>query len=81
MRTWLKRMVAGIVSAGTLMGERAPDGGHREPRDEIRMPDIGKTITSLTASAAPRRIQGSSSTADSTTCPTADGRPLTRQAT
>jgi|GEM_PF-403078 len=51
MRTWLKRMVAGIVSAGTLMG-----GGllmaSTANADEIRMPDIGKTITSLTASAA-----------------------------
>ena len=51
MRTWLKRMVAGIVSAGTLMG-----GGlltaDTANADEIRMPDIGKTITSLTASAA-----------------------------
>ena len=45
MRTWLKRMVAGIVSAGTLMAGTAN-------ADEIRMPDIGKTITSLTASAA-----------------------------
>ena len=51
MRTWLKRMVAGIASAGTLMG-----GGllmaDTANADEIRMPDIGKTITSLTASAA-----------------------------
>lgn len=51
MRTWLKRMVAGIVSAGTLMS-----GGllmaSTANADEIRMPDIGKTITSLTASAA-----------------------------
>lgn len=39
MRTWLKRMVAGIVSAGTLMAGTAN-------ADEIRMPDIGKTITS-----------------------------------
>ena len=47
MRTWLKRMVAGIVSAGTLMG-----GGLLMAGTAIRMPDIGKTITSLTASAA-----------------------------
>ena len=51
MRTWLKRMVAGIVSAGTLMG-----GGllmaDTANADEIRMPDIGKTITSTARTIA-----------------------------
>lgn len=51
MRTWLKRMVADIVSAGTLMGSGLLMAGTANA-DEIRMPDIGKTITSLTASAA-----------------------------
>lgn len=51
MRTWLKRMVAGIVSVGTLMGGGLLMAGTANA-DEIRMPDIGKTITSLTASAA-----------------------------
>ena len=51
MRTWLKRMVAGIVSAGTLMGGGLLMAGTANA-DEIRMPDIDKTITSLTASAA-----------------------------
>ena len=51
MHTWLKRMVAGIVSAGTLMGGGLLMAGTANA-DEIRMPDIGKTITSLTASAA-----------------------------
>ena len=51
MRTWLKRMVAGIVSAGTLMGSGLLMAGTANA-DEIRIPDIGKTITSLTASAA-----------------------------
>lgn len=58
MRTWLKRMVAGIVSAGTLMGGGLLTAGTANA-DEIRMPDIGKTITSLTASAAttyPRKL-------------------------
>lgn len=51
MHAWLKRAVAGLLSAGTLLG-----GGLlmavTANADEIRMPDIGKTITSLTASAA-----------------------------
>lgn len=51
MRTWLKRMVTGIVSAGTLMGGGLLMAGTANA-DEIRMPDIGKTITSLTASTA-----------------------------
>lgn len=51
MRTWLKRMVAVIASAGTLMGGGLLMAGTANA-DEIRMPDIGKTITSLTASAA-----------------------------
>ena len=51
MRTWLKRMVAVIVSAGTLLGGGLLTAGTANA-DEIRMPDIGKTITSLTASAA-----------------------------
>lgn len=61
MRTWLKRMVAGIVSAGTLMGGGLLMAGTANA-DEIRMPDIGKTITSLTASAAttyPRELVNS----------------------
>lgn len=45
MRTWLKRMVAVIVSAGTLMGGGLLTAGTANA-DEIRMPDIGKTITS-----------------------------------
>lgn len=45
MRTWLKRMVAGIVSVGTLMGGGLLMAGTANA-DEIRMPDIGKTITS-----------------------------------
>lgn len=45
MRTWLKRMVAGIASAGTLMGGGLLMAGTANA-DEIRMPDIGKTITS-----------------------------------
>lgn len=45
MRTWLKRMVAVIVSAGTLMGGGLLMAGTANA-DEIRMPDIGKTITS-----------------------------------
>ena len=51
MRTWLKRAVAGLLSAGTLMGGGLLTAGTANA-DEIRMPDIGKTITSLTASAA-----------------------------
>lgn len=51
MHAWLKRAVAGLLSAGTLLG-----GGlltaDTANADEIRMPDIDKTITSLTASAA-----------------------------
>lgn len=45
MRTWLKRMVAGIVSASTLMGGGLLMAGTANA-DEIRMPDIGKAITS-----------------------------------
>lgn len=45
MRTWLKRMVAGIVSVGTLMGGGLLMAGTANA-DEIRMPGIGKTITS-----------------------------------
>lgn len=51
MRTWLKRMVAGLLSATTLGGGGLLTAGTADA-DEIRMPDIGKTITSLTASAA-----------------------------
>ena len=51
MRTWLKRMVAGIASADILAGGGLLMAGTANA-DEIRMPDIGKTITSLTASAA-----------------------------
>ena len=51
MHAWLKRAVAGIVSAGTLLGGGLLTAGTANA-DEIRMPDIGKTITSLTASAA-----------------------------
>ncbi|WP_368089731.1 InlB B-repeat-containing protein [Bifidobacterium breve] len=51
MRTWLKRMVAGLLSAATLGGGGLLTAGTADA-DEIRMPDIGRTITSLTASAA-----------------------------
>lgn len=51
MHTWLKRAVAGLLSAGTLLGGELLTAGTANA-DEIRMPDIGKTITSLTASAA-----------------------------
>lgn len=51
MRTWLKRMVAGIVSASTLMGGGLLMAGTANA-DEIRMPDIGKTITRPAASTA-----------------------------
>ena len=51
MRTWLKRMVAGLLSAATLGGGGLLTAGTADA-DEIRMPDIGKTITSLTASTA-----------------------------
>ena len=51
MRTWLKRVVAGLLSAATLGGGGLLTAGTADA-DEIRMPDIGKTITSLTASAA-----------------------------
>lgn len=51
MRTWLKRMVAGIVSAGTLMGGGLLTVGTANA-DEIRMPDIGKTITSTARTIA-----------------------------
>ena len=51
MHAWLKRAVAGLLSAGTLLGGGLLMAGTANA-DEIRMPDIGKTITSLTASAA-----------------------------
>ena len=51
MRTWLKRMVAVIVSAGTLMGGGLLMAGTANA-DEIRMPDIGKTITSTARTIA-----------------------------
>lgn len=51
MHTWLKRAVAGLLSAATLVGGGLLTAGTANA-DEIRMPDIGKTITSLTASAA-----------------------------
>lgn len=51
MHAWLKRAVAGLLSAGTLLGGGLLMTGTANA-DEIRMPDIGKTITSLTASAA-----------------------------
>lgn len=51
MRTWLKRMVAVIVSAGTLMGGGLLTAGTANA-DEIRMPDIGKTITSTARTIA-----------------------------
>lgn len=51
MRTWLKRMVAGIVSVGTLMGGGLLTAGTANA-DEIRMPDIGKTITSTARTIA-----------------------------
>ena len=51
MRTWLKRMVAGLLSAATLGGGGLLTAGTANA-DEIRMPDIGKTITRPAASAA-----------------------------
>ena len=45
MHTWLKRAVAGLLSAGTLLGGGLLTAGTANA-DEIRMPDIGKTITS-----------------------------------
>lgn len=51
MHAWLKRAVAGLLSAGTLLGGGLLMAGTANA-DEIRMPDIGKTIMSLTASAA-----------------------------
>lgn len=51
MHAWLKRAVAGLLSAGTLLGGGLLMAGTANA-DEIRMPDIGKTITSLMASAA-----------------------------
>lgn len=51
MRTWLKRMVAVIVSAGTLLGGGLLTAGTANA-DEIRMPDIGKTITSTARTIA-----------------------------
>lgn len=51
MYAWLKRAVAGLLSAVTLLGGGLLMAGTANA-DEIRMPDIGKTITSLTASAA-----------------------------
>lgn len=51
MHAWLKRAVAGLLSAGTLLGGGLLMAGTANA-DEIRMPDIGKTITSLTASGA-----------------------------
>lgn len=51
MRTWLKRMVAGLLSAATLGGGGLLTAGTADA-DEIRMPDIGKTITRPAASAA-----------------------------
>ncbi|MBZ4712365.1 InlB B-repeat-containing protein [Bifidobacterium longum] len=51
MRTWLKRMVAVIASAGTLVGGGLLMAGTANA-DEIRMPDIGKTITSTARTIA-----------------------------
>ena len=52
MHAWLKRAVAGIsVSTVTLLGGGLLTAGTANA-DETRMPDIGKTITSLTTSAA-----------------------------
>lgn len=51
MHAWLKRAVAGLLSAVTLLGGGLLTAGTANA-DEIRMPDIGKTITSLTTSAA-----------------------------
>lgn len=61
MHAWLKRAVAGLLSAVTLLGGGLLMAGTANA-DEIRMPDIGKTITSLTASAAttyPRELVNS----------------------
>ena len=42
MHAWLKRAVAGLLSAGTLLGGGLLTAGTANA-DEIRMPDIGKT--------------------------------------
>ena len=51
MHSILKRSAALIASAATLLGGGMLMAGTAQA-DEIRMPDIGKTITSLTTSAA-----------------------------
>lgn len=51
MHAWLKRAVAGLLSAGTLMGGGLLMAGTANA-DEIRMPDIGKTITSTARTIA-----------------------------
>lgn len=51
MHTWLKRAVAGLLSAGTLLGGGLLTAGTANA-DEIRMPDIGKTITSTARTIA-----------------------------
>lgn len=51
MHAWLKRAVAGLLSAVTLLGGGLLTAGTANA-DEIRMPDIGKTITRPAASAA-----------------------------
>ena len=45
MHTWLKRAVAGLLSAGTLLGGGLLTAGTANA-DVIRKPDIGKSITS-----------------------------------
>lgn len=51
MHAWLKRAVAGLLSAVTLLGGGLLTAGTANA-DEIRMPDIGKTITRPAASTA-----------------------------
>lgn len=51
MHAWLKRAVAGLLSAGTLLGGGLLTAGTANA-DEIRMPDIGKTITSTARTIA-----------------------------
>lgn len=51
MHAWLKRAVAGLLSAGTLLGGGLLMAGTANA-DEIRMPDIGKTITSTARTIA-----------------------------
>lgn len=54
MHAWLKRAVAGLLSAGTLLGGGLLTAGTANA-DEIRMPDIGRHDVSK--GARQRRIR------------------------